>query len=51
MVDVQCTDVEAVVMREAQQDHRVETAAEGDRDRGQRIGEIFGAQGLDGLRK
>jgi hypothetical protein len=51
MVDVQRTDVEPVRMGEAQQDHRVEAAAEGDRDRGQRIGEIFCAQGLDGLRE
>ena len=43
--------VEPVRVREAQQDHRVEAAAEGDRDRRQRVGEVFRAQGHDGLRE
>jgi hypothetical protein len=37
--------------RKTQQHHRIEAAAEGDRDARRRCGEVFGAQRLEGLRK
>jgi hypothetical protein len=38
-------------VREAQQDHRIEAAAEGNRERGCCTWEVFGAQAGEGLRK